>query len=164
MSVDNRWVVLYNPVLSRSFNAHINVEFLQSVKSIKYICKYIHKGSDQATFLLQNNNDGVEKYLNCRYIRSSEALGRIFQIHIPERFPLVVYLAVHLKNGQGHYFYNNENLQDRVNNPSSTTLTGFFDLCERDNFAKTHVSCCCVRASPKIERIIYHHLHILPAI
>lgn len=137
MSVDNRWVVPYNPVLSRSFNAHINVEFCQSVKAIKYICKYIHKGSDQATFSLQNNNDEVEKYLNGRYISSSEALWRIFQFPIHERFPAVIHLAVHLENGQRVYFYNNENLQDRLNNPSSTTLTAFFDLCKRDDFAKT---------------------------
>ncbi|CAB3235853.1 unnamed protein product [Arctia plantaginis] len=137
MSVDNRWVVPYNPVLSRSFNAHINVEFCQSVKAIKYICKYIHKGSDQATFSLQNNNNEVEKYLNGRYISSSEALWRFFQFPIHERLPAVVHLAIHLENGQRVYFYNNENLQDRVNNPSPTTLTAFFDLCKRDNFAKT---------------------------
>ncbi|GBP53109.1 hypothetical protein EVAR_97113_1 [Eumeta japonica] len=137
MSVDNRWVVPYNPLLSRIFNAHINVEFCQSVKAIKYICKYIHKGSDQATFSLQSNNDEVEKYLNGRYISSSEAFWRIFQFSIHERFPAVVHLAVHLENGQRVYFYNNENLQDRVNNPSSTTLTAFFDLCKSDDFAKT---------------------------
>lgn len=48
--VDNRWVVPYCPVLSRCFNAHINVEYCHSVKAIKYICKYINKGSDRATF------------------------------------------------------------------------------------------------------------------
>lgn len=95
MRVDNRWVVPYNPVLSRSFNAHINVEFCQSVKAIKCICKYIQKGSDQATFSLQNNNDEVEKYLNSRYISSSEALWRISQFPIHERFPAIVHLAVH---------------------------------------------------------------------
>lgn len=137
MSVDNRWVVPYNPVLSRSFNAHINVEFCQSVKAIKYIYKYIHKGSDQATISLQNNNAEVEKYLNGRYISSSRALWGIFQFPIHERFPPVVHLAVHLENGQRVYFCNNENLQDRVNNSSSTTLTAFFDLCKRDDFVKT---------------------------
>ena len=42
--VDNSWVVPYNRFLSRICNAHINVEICQSVKSIKYVCKYVHKG------------------------------------------------------------------------------------------------------------------------
>lgn len=54
MVVDNRWVVPYSPVLSKTFNAHINVEMCNSVESIKYICKYVNKGSDQATFALRN--------------------------------------------------------------------------------------------------------------
>jgi hypothetical protein len=41
--VDNYWVVPYCPVLSRCFNAHINVQYYHSVKAIKYICKYIKK-------------------------------------------------------------------------------------------------------------------------
>ena len=42
-AIDNRWVVPYNPVLLQEFNCHINVESCTSVKSIKYIYKYIHK-------------------------------------------------------------------------------------------------------------------------
>ena len=48
IQIDNRWVVPYCPVLSKICNAHFNVEMCNSVKSIKYICKYIHKGSDMA--------------------------------------------------------------------------------------------------------------------
>lgn len=59
MELDNRWLVPYNPVLLRSFNAHINVEFCNSVKCVKYICKYINKGSDQATFAVKNDMDEV---------------------------------------------------------------------------------------------------------
>ena len=37
--IDNRWVVPYSPLLCSVLNAHINVEFCNSVKSIKYVCK-----------------------------------------------------------------------------------------------------------------------------
>ncbi|XP_067940438.1 uncharacterized protein [Watersipora subatra] len=39
ITLDNRWIVPYCPLLSKVFNTHINVEFCNSVKSIKYICK-----------------------------------------------------------------------------------------------------------------------------
>uniref|UniRef100_A0A0L8GZH5 Helitron helicase-like domain-containing protein n=1 Tax=Octopus bimaculoides TaxID=37653 RepID=A0A0L8GZH5_OCTBM len=63
--VDNRWVVPYCPLLMTIFNAHINVEFCHSVKSINYICKYVNKGSDAAMFGLQKDNsmDEVSQYL-----------------------------------------------------------------------------------------------------
>lgn len=134
--IDNRWVVPYCPVLSRIFNAHINVEYCHSVKAIKYICKYITKGPDQAVFSVQNNSDEVEKYENGRYISTSEAMWRFFDFPIHERFPTVVHLAVHLENGQRVYF-NQNNLQQIVQNPRRTTLTAFFDLCRTDNFART---------------------------
>ncbi|UYV75945.1 hypothetical protein LAZ67_13001882 [Cordylochernes scorpioides] len=41
--VDNRWVVPYNPYLLVRFNAHINVEFCASVKSVKYIFIYLKR-------------------------------------------------------------------------------------------------------------------------
>ncbi|UYV74765.1 hypothetical protein LAZ67_12000856 [Cordylochernes scorpioides] len=46
--VDNRWVVPYNPYLLVRFNAHINVEVCASVKSVKYLFKYVYKGHDRA--------------------------------------------------------------------------------------------------------------------
>ena len=39
-TADNRWIVPYNPFLSKTFKCHINVEFSSSVRSVKYICKY----------------------------------------------------------------------------------------------------------------------------
>lgn len=97
VELDNRWVVPYNPVLLRTFKAHINVEYCNSVKSIKYICKYVNKGSDQATFAIENKKDEVKIYESGRYISSSEAVWRILGFSIHERFPTVLHLAVHLE-------------------------------------------------------------------
>ena len=60
VDIDTRWVVPYSPLLCKTFKAHINVELCSSVKSIKYIYKYIHKGSDKAIFAVQNVNDNDE--------------------------------------------------------------------------------------------------------
>ncbi|XP_063929850.1 uncharacterized protein LOC135142114 [Zophobas morio] len=59
--VDNRWIVPYSPILSKSFNAHINVESCNSVKSIKYICKYVNKGSEMGIFGIANPNAPVNE-------------------------------------------------------------------------------------------------------
>ncbi|GFW93647.1 uncharacterized protein TNCV_4541761 [Trichonephila clavipes] len=79
--VDNSWVVPYSPLLCRIFKAHINVEYCNSVKSIKYICKYVTKGSDAAMFAVANEMlnrlDEVTTYQQGRYISSSVASAQL---------------------------------------------------------------------------------------
>lgn len=54
VEIDNRWIVPYNPVHSHTFGTHIKVENCNFVKYIKYICKYVNKGSDQASFIVDD--------------------------------------------------------------------------------------------------------------
>lgn len=142
IEIDNRWVVPYSPLLSKTYKAHINVEFCNSVKSIKYICKYVHKGSDMAIFTVQgvNENDEVARYQMGRYISSNEAVWRILSFPIHERDPAVTHLAIHLENGQ-HVYFTEQNAAERAVTPPKTTLTDFFRLCQQQNdygrFAKT---------------------------
>ncbi|XP_055584901.1 uncharacterized protein LOC129737764 [Uranotaenia lowii] len=139
IEIDNRWIVPYSPLLSKTFAAHINVEFCNSVKSIKYITKYVNKGSDMAVVEVRNTSgpsDEIELYQLGRYISSNEAAWRIFSFPIHERHPTVTHLAVHLENGQRVYFTANT-ARDRVISPPSTTLTAFFSLCQEDTFART---------------------------
>nr|XP_042912535.1 uncharacterized protein LOC122272676 [Parasteatoda tepidariorum] len=142
VDVDNRWVVPYSPLLCKTYKTHINVELCSSVMSIKYICKYVHKGSDKAIFAVQNvnKNDEIIHYQIGRYISSNEAIWRIFTFPITERDPAVVHLAVHLENGQRGYFTEQNALQQALTAPK-TTLTEFFNLCNRQDivgeFAKT---------------------------
>ena len=45
----NAWVVPYNPVLLLKYDAHINVEICATIRAVKYLHKYIFKGSDRTT-------------------------------------------------------------------------------------------------------------------
>ncbi|GBN10028.1 hypothetical protein AVEN_33534-1 [Araneus ventricosus] len=54
--LDNRWVVPYNPWLSKEFNAPINVEVRASIKSVKYLYKYVNKGHEAASVRFENEN------------------------------------------------------------------------------------------------------------
>ncbi|GFT78626.1 ATP-dependent DNA helicase [Trichonephila clavipes] len=141
--VDNSWIVPYSPLLSKIFNCHINVEFCNTVKAIKYICKYINKGSDQAIFnIRQQDNvnidprDEMQTFRACRYVGSNEAAWRILGLPLHERHPTVIHLAVHLPNGERIYFTEN-NFRERMATPPKTTLTAFFQLCQNYAFAKT---------------------------
>ena len=140
IEVGNEWVV---PYLSSQFDCHLNFELCSSVKSIKYVIKYVHKGSDQAVFALQrvdqdgNVIDEILMYQNARYIGSIEACWRLLGFGVHDRSPAVVRLAVHLPNGQRVTFNENNINEVAAGNPPKTTLTEFFTLCSNDPFAQT---------------------------
>ncbi|CAK1594946.1 unnamed protein product [Parnassius mnemosyne] len=132
-TLDNSWVVPYSPILCKMFNAHINVEACSSVRAIKYICKYINKGSDQAIFNLRSEGEAnpvneVQTFQAGRYVSSNEAAWRLLGFPLHERHLTVTHLAVHLENGERVYF-TERNFQERIASPPKTTLTAFFQLC-----------------------------------
>ncbi len=139
-TLTNQWIVPYNPSLSRFFQTHINVELCSSIKAIKYVCKYINKGSDMAVMGLENvdRGDEISMYQIARYLSTNEAFWKLYGLRIHYQFPSVLSLAVHLENGQRVYYNPDDpNLKQRLSTPPETTLTAFFKLNAVDDFART---------------------------
>jgi hypothetical protein len=62
----NQHVVPYNPYLSQRYNSHINVEISTSSRAVKYLCKYITKGSDRAQLQMQKTTMMKQKWPSMR--------------------------------------------------------------------------------------------------
>ena len=77
--VDNRWVVLYNLWLSAQYKTHINLEFCSSIKSVKYVYKYIYKSHDCANIETNERLDHNEitTLLDTRYVSAPGAVWRL---------------------------------------------------------------------------------------
>ncbi|XP_071689066.1 uncharacterized protein [Rutidosis leptorrhynchoides] len=101
--LDNSYVVPYNRLLCMTFQAHINVECCGSTTLIKYLFKYISKGTDRITARISkpvgSNNrvrpqvsqpvDEVQNFIDARFICSHETCWRIFNFPIHHREPAV---------------------------------------------------------------------------
>eukprot|EP00985_Skeletonema_marinoi_P007688 scaffold3425_cov104-Skeletonema_marinoi.AAC.1 len=108
IAVDNRSVVPYNAYLLLKYRCHINVQFVVSVASIKYLFKYNFKGEDLLTVGTLNVDDEVDAYITKRYISSISAVWNIFEFNMQEVKPPVTQLTLHLKNDQ-YTTYQNSN-------------------------------------------------------
>ena len=96
----NADIVPHNPYLLLRYDAHINVEVCTSIKAVKYLYKYIHKGPDRARIEIHNDMDEVTNYLDSRYVTSSEAVWHIFRYPMHEKSHVVDRLPVHLPRQQ----------------------------------------------------------------
>ena len=140
--LDNRWVVPYNPYLLMRYNCHINLEVCSSIKAVKYLFKYIYKGHDRASFIVQAAGDVVideiHEYRDARFISPSEAIWRIYSFNLSEMHPSVLQLQVHLPNMHVLCYKGSDNLESVIRRESSskTMLTEFFRMNTIDNYAR----------------------------
>lgn len=130
VACDNRWIVLYNRYLLVKYNAHINVEICSTIKSVKYLFKYVHKGHDRALAqfqlveehgetLPQIHVDEIQEFLDSRYVSSSEASFRIFGGNMHGHSPVVIRLAIHLPNQHLVVFQDNSDLREHLQRAST---------------------------------------------
>ena len=144
IQLDNRFVVPYNPYLTKKYKAHINVEICSSIKSCKYLYKYVYKGPDMASVAIQSDGkneeggkkkDEIDKYVNSRFVTASESFWRIGGFDVHGRDPSIQWLAVHEENMQMITF-SEENPEEALSNPKDTTLLAWFKLNQIDADAR----------------------------
>ncbi|XP_056685501.1 uncharacterized protein [Spinacia oleracea] len=139
--LDNRFVIPYNIDLVVKFQAHINVEWCNKDRSLKYLFKYMNKGPDMALARIEQAREGnngneaqnhqeqvideIQNYLKCRYVSASEACWRIFSFIIQYKNPPVQRLTFHLEGHQEVIFEDHEHLDDVLERVGAkkTTLT-----------------------------------------
>ncbi|XP_065215463.1 uncharacterized protein LOC135842058 [Planococcus citri] len=138
--MDNRWVVPYNPYLSVRYDAHINVEVCASIKSVKYLFKYVYKGYDCAAFsVTSKESDEVKAYLDTRYVSPPEAIWRLYEFPLQERSHSIDRLPIHLPDEQFVYFQQGSE-QEALQNASkkTTKLEAWFLLNKSDESARKY--------------------------
>jgi hypothetical protein len=144
VTLDNRHVVPYSPVLLLKYQAHINMEWCNQTTSIKYLFKYINKGYDRITATItasrpQNEEvDEIKQYLDCRYVSPCEASWRIFGFSIHGRKPAVERLYFHLLGENSIYFTDGARIDDILLKPSVTEsmFTAWFDANKKYSQAR----------------------------
>jgi len=145
--VDNRYVVPYCPILSIIFNSHINVEDLSSIKSVKYLYKYIYKGHDAAAITIEPiteniiiNHDEIHNFIEARYVGPVEASWRILEKKLQDKSHTIVRLPVHLPNEQ-NIIIENEAIEEAMTSALDqvTMLIDYFALNFRDEEAKQYL-------------------------
>lgn len=131
--INYRYVVPYNKTLLLMFNAHINVEWCNQSRSIKYLFKYVNKGHDRctATFYETTDDNGqltnvdeIKQYYDCRYLSACEAVWRIFSFDIHHREPSVERLMFHLP-GEQYLIFDKRKPLDEVLDRHSSNFTKF---------------------------------------
>jgi hypothetical protein len=133
VTLDNRWIVPHNIDLLMKYDAHLNVEIVTSIKSVKYVFKYIFKGPDMATIAVggqepgqQRLRDEIDDFLSCRYICAPEACWRIFGFDTHGNTKSVLKLAVHEEGDECLIFAEDANLDARIDEIRHSTLTAWF--------------------------------------
>nr|GEY75928.1 DNA helicase [Tanacetum cinerariifolium] len=135
--LDNNYVVSYNRDLLIAFRAHINVEYCGWSMLIKYLFKYISKGTERifarVSRLMGKSSteatpsremvDDIHNYVEGRFICAHEAYWRILKFNIHHREPVVQILVVHLEDMQRITFGDKDRLRSVVDLPGKKKIT-----------------------------------------
>ena len=139
-TLDNRWVVPYNKILTLRYGSHINLEACTSIKCVKYLFKYIYKGHDCINLELSEkyNHDEIKSYLDARFVSAPEAMWRLSEFDMHGRSHIIERLPVHLEDQQNVYFLSGH-AEEAAHRANESKLNAWFKLNQADVDARQHL-------------------------
>ncbi|CAN6876425.1 unnamed protein product [Brassica oleracea] len=158
--LNNTFVVPHNVKLLKKYEAHINVEWCNRTSAVKYLFKYITKGVDRASAVIERGNTAtapdlvasgepiervikqrneIQDYVDARYLSTCESMWRTFAFHIHKRKPSVEKLIFHLEGEHNITIKSTDNLGRVIRKPGieKTMFIEWMVLCRRSEFART---------------------------
>ncbi|XP_019172007.1 PREDICTED: uncharacterized protein LOC109167446 [Ipomoea nil] len=147
IQLDNRYVVPHNMHLLLKYRAHMNVEWCNQSRSIKYLFKYVNKGNDRVTVEFYKSTsddhgneviDEINMYYDCRYISACEATWRLFSFEVQFRTPAVERLSFHLPDCQTIIFEDDDTVDNVLMRETigQSMFNGWFEANKRFPEAK----------------------------
>nr|VDD60369.1 unnamed protein product [Brassica oleracea] len=136
--LDNTFVVPHKIKLLKKYEAHINVEWCNRTSAVKYLFKYITKGVDRATTIIDKGKKAttsdpmtsgesketlirqrneIQDYVDARYLSACESMWRTFAFHIHKRKPSVEKLIIHLEGEHNITVKETDNLGRVIRKP-----------------------------------------------
>ncbi|XP_010479356.2 PREDICTED: uncharacterized protein LOC104758217 [Camelina sativa] len=132
--MDNRFVIPYNPYLLLKYQAHINVEWCNQTRAIKYLFKYVNKGNDRVTAASVESItttddvegtvkviDEIKEYYDCRYVSPVEATWRMWGFDLHHSSTTVQRLSFHLEGEQNITMEDEDDVDDVLTRPRNHT-------------------------------------------
>lgn len=125
--LDNRYVVPHNSYLLLKYRVHINVDWCNQSRSIKYIFKYVNKRKYRVTVEFYKSSakdqsgrvvDEINMDYNCRYISLCEAIWYLFGFDIQFTTSAMEHLSFHFQNKKNIIFGDDDTVDDIINRPN----------------------------------------------
>ncbi|XP_013583371.1 PREDICTED: uncharacterized protein LOC106292319 [Brassica oleracea var. oleracea] len=130
-TLDNTFVVSHNIDLLKKYEAHINVEWCNRTSAVKYLFKYITKGVDRATAVIEKGNTASTS--------DATASGGSKERVIKHRNEIQEYIDARYLSACESMWRTSNNLGLVIRKPSieKTMFTEWMVLCKRSEFART---------------------------
>jgi hypothetical protein len=100
----------HNPYLTKTFNAHINIEVYADIRSVKYLFKYIYKGPDRVVALIASPTNEIQQYIDVWYLSATKGVDSLLSFKKHTEWPPVIQLVIHLLKHHNVIFNENEDL------------------------------------------------------